>query len=144
MPRGFAFFSLAALQLILSVQAPAQTVPIPESIRAEGVPPVPASLAAALNRYQNIRSAGFQDWDDAKGRAVYVTTRFADTPQVHHVAVPGAARRQLTFFLTVTDFGGGAGIIVSHAVARSRCLSWNSLQGNKLNAPIFRQPTTVQ
>ena len=46
--------------------------------------------------------------------------------------------------LTVTDFGEGAGIIVSHAVARSRCLSWNSLQGNKLNAPIFRQPTTVQ
>ena len=29
-------------------------------------------------------------------------------------------------------------------MARSRCLSWNSLQGNKLNAPIFRQPTTVQ
>ena len=28
---------------------------------------------------------------------MYVTTRFADTPQVHHVALPGAARRQLTF-----------------------------------------------
>ena len=28
---------------------------------------------------------------------MYITTRFADTPQVHHVASPGAARKQLTF-----------------------------------------------
>ncbi|MGZ3413838.1 MAG: hypothetical protein ACXWNX_08910, partial [Isosphaeraceae bacterium] len=55
-------------------------------------------ISLALNRYQNIRSASFEDWDDTRGRAMYITTRFADTPQVHHVAVPGAARRQLTFF----------------------------------------------
>jgi len=75
----------------------AQTVPAPESIRAEGVPPIPASLSAALNRYQNIRAASFQDWDDTRDRAMYITTRFAETPQVHHVAAPGATRRQLTF-----------------------------------------------
>jgi dipeptidyl aminopeptidase/acylaminoacyl peptidase len=77
--------------------APGQTTAVPESIRAEGVPAVPASLSAALNRYQNIRSAAFQGWDDTMPRAVYATTRFADTPQVHHVARPGASRRQLTF-----------------------------------------------
>ena len=96
MPRGLVISSSWRL-LILASPSAAQTVPVPESIRAEGVPPVPAALASALNRYQNIRSASFQDWDDAKGRAMYVTTRFADTPQVHHVALPGAARRQLTF-----------------------------------------------
>jgi dipeptidyl aminopeptidase/acylaminoacyl peptidase len=125
MPRVLALLCLATYAL-LGFPCGAQTVPspipVPESIRDEGVPPVPSGLAAELNRYQNIRSASFQDWDDAKGRAMYVTTRFADTPQVHHVASPGAARRQLTFqpervldasarprhdqFLISTDEGG--------------------------------------
>ena len=97
MPRGLAFFSLTAF-LIFLAPASAQTMAVPESIHAEGVPPIPASLSAALNRYQNIRVASFQDWDDSKGgRAMYITTRFADTPQVHHVASPGSARKQLTF-----------------------------------------------
>ena len=65
---------------------------MPDSIRAEGVPPIPASVAAALNRYQNIRAATFQDWDDTRDRTMYITTRFADTPQVHHVAGPEATR----------------------------------------------------
>jgi dipeptidyl aminopeptidase/acylaminoacyl peptidase len=121
MPRVLAVLALAAYGF-LDIPSQAQTVPIPESIRAEGVPPVPSGLAAELNRYQNIRSASFQDWDDAKGRAIYVTTRFADTTQVHHLSRPGAARRQLTFqpelvlgasarprhdqFLMSTDVGG--------------------------------------
>ena len=56
----------------------------------------PASVSQALNRYQNIRSASFQDWDSA-GAGMYITTRFADVPQVHWVAEPGGARTQLTF-----------------------------------------------
>jgi len=107
---------------LVPAPAPGQTTAVPESIRAEGTPSIPSSLSAALNRYQNIRSAGFQGWDDTQRRAVYVTTRFADTPQVHHVARPGASRRQLTFsaervlgvqprpkhdqFLFATDEGG--------------------------------------
>lgn len=93
---------VAPLLALLAVAglSPAQepTIPVPDSIRAEGVPPIPRSIAAALNRYQNIRSAAFQGWDDEAGkRAVYITTRFADTAQVHHVAAPGGDRRQLTF-----------------------------------------------
>jgi dipeptidyl aminopeptidase/acylaminoacyl peptidase len=37
------------------------------------------------------------DWDPS-GRGLVVLTRFGETMQVHHVASPGAARRQLTFF----------------------------------------------
>jgi dipeptidyl aminopeptidase/acylaminoacyl peptidase len=88
---------LIAALVCLPLVAHAQTVAVPESIHAEGVPPIPASLSAALNRYQNIRPASFQAWDDTRDRAMYITTRFADTPQVHHVAAPGASRRQLTF-----------------------------------------------
>jgi len=74
--------------------APAQEVP--DSIAAEGVPPVPKELAEELNRYQNIRLASFQDWVPGR-REVLISTRFADTNQVHQVAFPGAARKQLTF-----------------------------------------------
>ena len=94
---------------------------MPETIRAEGVPPIPASVRQALNRYQNIRSASFQDWA-SDGSGMYIITRFADVPQVHFVAAAGGARTQLTFldervlsvsarpkhdqFLYVADEGG--------------------------------------
>ncbi|WP_337175979.1 S9 family peptidase [Paludisphaera sp.] len=96
MRRLAPLLALLAAAGLVSAQEP--TIPVPDSIRAEGIPPIPASLAAELNRYQNIRSASFQGWDDEEGkRGVYVTTRFGDTMQAHYVATPGGARRQLTF-----------------------------------------------
>jgi dipeptidyl aminopeptidase/acylaminoacyl peptidase len=63
----------------------------------EDIPEIPQSLVAELNRYQNVRSAGFQGW--AKdGDGIFVTTRFGDVSQIHHVGHPGGARTQLTFF----------------------------------------------
>jgi dipeptidyl aminopeptidase/acylaminoacyl peptidase len=90
------------LTLILTACVPARaqekgpTIPVPDTNRAEGVPPIPASVSQALNRYQNIRSASFQDWA-SDGSGMYVITRFADVPQVHFVTSPGGARTQLTF-----------------------------------------------
>jgi len=69
---------------------------VPDSIMADGVPAVPAALAPELNRYQNIRSASFQDWVPGR-RAQLILTRFGNTNQVHRVAFPGGARTQLTF-----------------------------------------------
>ncbi len=69
---------------------------VPDSIVAEGVPEVPSTLVEALNRYQNIRTATFQGWLAGR-REVLISTRFAETPQVHHVAFPGGARTQHTF-----------------------------------------------
>lgn len=63
----------------------------------EDIPEIPHSIVAELNRYQNVRSAGFQGW--AKdGDGIFVTTRFGDVSQIHHVGHPGGARTQLTFF----------------------------------------------
>jgi dipeptidyl aminopeptidase/acylaminoacyl peptidase len=86
-----------AVPMIVGAAASAQTTAVPDSIEAEGAPAIPSSLSAALHQYQNIRSASFQGWDDTKPRAVYIATRFADVTQIHHVAGPGASRRQLTF-----------------------------------------------
>jgi len=91
-----AFFALA-LSVALQAAAPAPAQEVPDSILAEGVPAVPKELALELNRYQNIRLAGFQDWVPGR-REILILTRFADTNQVHRVTLPGGARRQLTFF----------------------------------------------
>jgi len=68
-----------------------------ENLVVEGVPKIPASLAETVDRYTNFRAANFQSWDPA-ARQMLITTRFADTVQVHLVRAPGGARTQLTFY----------------------------------------------
>lgn len=63
----------------------------------QDVPEIPSSIAAALNRYQNVRSAPFLDWTK-DGKSIYISTRFSDVNQIHRVDRPGGARHQLTFF----------------------------------------------
>jgi dipeptidyl aminopeptidase/acylaminoacyl peptidase len=62
----------------------------------QNVPEIPADVRAAVQRYQNSRSAEFQDW--LSDGSMLITTRFDATAQVHHVRAPGADRRQLTFY----------------------------------------------
>jgi len=63
----------------------------------QGIPEIPQSMVASLNRYQNVRSAGFLDWTE-DGNGIYVSTRFGDVSQVHRVSHAGGARQQITFF----------------------------------------------
>ncbi len=63
----------------------------------EDIPEIPQSVVADLNRYQNVRSAGFQAWTQ-DGEGMFVTTRFGDVSQIHHVGHAGGARTQITFF----------------------------------------------
>jgi dipeptidyl aminopeptidase/acylaminoacyl peptidase len=75
-----------------------------DNLVTDGIPKIPASLAAEVARYTEFRSAGLSDWHPTK-REMLVGTRFADTAQVHLVKMPGGARTQLTFF---ADSAGGA------------------------------------
>ncbi len=96
------------LSALLLAAAPAtiaaQTAPAPApvevrqvgSARLENVPEIPVDVRAAVQRYQNFRSAQFQDW--LADGSMLITTRFGSTAQVHRVAAPGAARQQLTFY----------------------------------------------
>jgi dipeptidyl aminopeptidase/acylaminoacyl peptidase len=79
--------------------APAQeaVLPVPESITAQGVPPIPARAVEDLLPYENIRTANFADWHP-KERRLLIRTRFAESPQLHEVAMPMGARTQLTFY----------------------------------------------
>ena len=61
----------------------------------ENVPDIPAALAERMYQYQQTRGASLQGW---LGDSLLITTRFAETSQVHRVAAPGGDRQQLTFF----------------------------------------------
>jgi dipeptidyl aminopeptidase/acylaminoacyl peptidase len=68
-----------------------------ENLVTENVPKIPASLAENVGRYTNFRNAGFLSWHPQR-REMLITTRFADTRQIHRVRIPGGARSQLTFY----------------------------------------------
>ncbi|MEM9533606.1 MAG: alpha/beta fold hydrolase [Pseudomonadota bacterium] len=61
------------------------------------IPEIPAEVADALNRYENVRYGSFLDFTE-DGKSIYIGTRFGETNQVHRVEMAGGARRQITFF----------------------------------------------
>ncbi len=63
----------------------------------QDIPEIPQIVVDDLNRYQNVRSAGFRGWS-SDGNNIYISTRFGDVSQLHRVDRPGGARRQLTFY----------------------------------------------
>jgi len=69
----------------------------PENLVVEGIPPHPAAKQREVSRYLEFRTAALQSWHPTR-REMLVTTRFADSAQLHRVSHPGGARRQLTFF----------------------------------------------
>ena len=67
-----------------------------ENLVTDGVPRIPASIAEVTRRYTEFRSASLLDWHPEKPEML-ISTRFANTPQIHRVVSPGGARTQLTF-----------------------------------------------
>src|SRR5213080_911467 len=62
-----------------------------ENLVVEGIPKIPASLAETVERYTNFRGASLDSWDPVK-REMLISTRFADTAQIHLVKMPVGAR----------------------------------------------------
>jgi dipeptidyl aminopeptidase/acylaminoacyl peptidase len=97
--------SLATLALVLTLGwnvAGAQSALAPPVTRSLGsatlqnVPEIPTEISAAVQRYQNERSARFEDWFE--DGSMLIATRFGASAQVHRVQRPGGDRTQLTFF----------------------------------------------
>src|SRR3954471_1407400 len=89
-------FVLVAMTPFLPCEA-ADTVAPPDSLVAENIPPIPASVAESVGRYTEFRAAQFRSWHPTR-REMLIRTRFADTMQVHRVRMPLGARQQVTFF----------------------------------------------
>ncbi len=76
-----------------------------DNLVAEDIPKIPVAMAEEINRYTEFRYAGLSNWHPTK-REMLISTRFADTSQIHLVKFPGGARTQLTFFKD--SVGGGS------------------------------------
>ena len=92
------FLRLVAVFLLSSVAFSQSDEIVPnENLVTEGIPNIPSSLAETVDRYNNFRGASLDSWDPVK-REMLISTRFADTSQIHLVKMPGGARTQLTFY----------------------------------------------
>jgi dipeptidyl aminopeptidase/acylaminoacyl peptidase len=91
-------FACAAVLALLPSLALAQekTVPVPPTIKVEGMPPIPQSIEDGLARYSQFREAQMLGWHPTK-RQILIQTAFGNYPQIHLVDGPGHARTQLTF-----------------------------------------------
>lgn len=88
--------ALASPLAALAQQQPA-VLSLPENLVAEGIPPIPASLAATVRKYTESRSASIADWHPSR-REILISTRFGNAAQLHRVSAPLGARYQLTFY----------------------------------------------
>ncbi len=101
--RHFIVFLGLALLAVPAAAAPTATgltpeaLSAPDSIVAQGVPDLPRPDPALLRPYENFRTANLQDWHPSERRLV-IRTRFAETTQLHEVAMPLGDRTQITFY----------------------------------------------
>src|SRR6266480_2597217 len=97
MPKLSRLLLTAALLIPSPALAQSEVVTPNDNLVTDGLPPVPAAIAAAARPYSEFRSAAFWDWHPTR-REMIIGTRFGDAPQVHRVRSPGGDRTQLTFF----------------------------------------------
>ena len=119
---GKKLIPIVAAMLFFAEAVPAQEAVIApaDNLVVDGVPKIPASIAETAGRYASYRSANFADWHPTK-REMLIATRFAETPQLHLVKMPGGEREQLTFFADTVGNGrfhpnGGDYIVFSKDV----------------------------
>src|SRR3954471_11461288 len=70
---------------------------VPANLVMENIPEIPLELMEQMTQYQNTRSASLLDWHPVSGKLL-ISTRFAETPQLHTLSQPLGARTQITFF----------------------------------------------
>src|SRR6266700_1074378 len=97
MPKLSCLLLTAALILPRAAFAQSEVVTPNDNLVTDGLPPVPAAIAAAARPYSEFRSAEFWDWHPTR-REMIIGTRFGDAQQLHRVRSPGGDRTQLTFF----------------------------------------------
>ncbi|HXG53818.1 MAG TPA: alpha/beta fold hydrolase [Vicinamibacterales bacterium] len=88
---------LVLIALGTSLSAQDATIPVPANVKAEGLPAIPAALAARLRPYGEFRRAQLFGWHGTR-REMLVLTTTATSQQVHLVDAPLALPKPLTSF----------------------------------------------
>ena len=92
LPRLAAAFMTA---LSLGAHAQGDFLAPPASLVLDGIPPIPAEIAAKTAPYSEFKPGTLLDWHPAR-REVLVRLRHGNADQLHRVAEPGAAPEALT------------------------------------------------
>ena len=87
---------ISVLAMGVPVQAHAQdALAPPPALVLDGVPAVPAGLAADVGRYTEFKPTGFSSWHPQR-LEMLVSRRFNNTAQIYRLAAPGAEIELLT------------------------------------------------
>jgi len=87
--------ALAAASILALAGGCASVLAPGENLLADGIPPIPAALAESLRPYTEFRPQRFLSWHPER-REMLIGRRAGETAQVHRVAAPGEAPRQIT------------------------------------------------
>jgi dipeptidyl aminopeptidase/acylaminoacyl peptidase len=87
--------TIAVIAALLASEAGAATRVERGNLVLENIPAMPSERSVLLENYLQARSASFVDW--LPDGSMLITTRFADTAQLHRVSQPLGSREQLTF-----------------------------------------------
>lgn len=88
-------FILALVVYHLKAQQP--IIPVADNLVTDNIPALPASLISDVRSYTESRGASMVDWHPMK-KEMIISTRFANSNQLHYVKMPGGDRKQITFF----------------------------------------------
>lgn len=92
-----AVFLVTHLTLVFYSFAQNNTIPPAENLVMENIPPISTSIIAEVKNYTESRGASLSAWHPGK-KEMIISTRFANSNQLHYVKMPGGARTQITFF----------------------------------------------
>jgi dipeptidyl aminopeptidase/acylaminoacyl peptidase len=96
----------AAAAIAVAVAAHgADVLPPNANLTADGLPPIPAELAAKVAPYTEFKPATAVSWHPQR-RELVVARRAGNTTQLHRVAAPGAELAQLTDYAEPVRDGG--------------------------------------
>jgi hypothetical protein len=100
--RLAAAFAVALVSASLSFAADIVAPDI--NLKAEGVPPIPAALAAKVAPYTEFKPTTIVDWHPER-RELIVARRAGNVTQLHRVTAPRTKPEQLTAFSEPVRFG---------------------------------------
>src|SRR5437879_1602714 len=92
-PKLICLLSFAATTL----NAQQATIPVATNLTVDGIPSLPVSLVGEVRNYTEARGASLVSWHPVK-KEMLISTRFANSNQLHYVKFPGGDRKQITFF----------------------------------------------
>jgi dipeptidyl aminopeptidase/acylaminoacyl peptidase len=90
------FAPLLLVSLALTAAPALADVEKPAALVADGLPAIPEALATKTRPYMEFRTATFAGWHPTD-KSMLIATRFANTAQLHRVAAPMMARKQISF-----------------------------------------------